>query len=77
VSTAASIGYLAFLAGPPSIGFLADHVGVMRGLSVAGVLLIVAFLLCPVTAPISPSGSEPGGPAEPRSNSPPSSGSNQ
>src|SRR5215468_123773 len=56
VSTAASIGYLAFLAGPPSIGFLADHVGVLRGLSVAGVLLIVAFLLCPVTAPLGPSG---------------------
>src|SRR5215831_14315096 len=59
VSTAASIGYLAFLAGPPSIGFLADHVGVLRGLSVAGVLLIVAFLLCPVTAPIAVPGQEP------------------
>lgn len=62
VSTAASIGYLAFLAGPPSIGFLADHVGVLRGLSVAGVLLIAAFLLCPVTAPISPSAPEPSSP---------------
>jgi fucose permease len=59
VSTAASIGYLAFLAGPPSIGFLADQVGVLRGLSVAGVLLIVAFLLSPVTAPISPSSDPP------------------
>ena len=65
VSTAASIGYLAFLAGPPSIGFLADHVGVLRGLSVAGVLLIVAFLLCPVTAPISPSAPEPSSPPSP------------
>jgi predicted MFS family arabinose efflux permease len=55
VSTAASIGYLAFLAGPPAVGLLADHVGVLRGLSVAGALLAVAFLLCPVTAPISPS----------------------
>ena len=61
VSTAASIGYLAFLAGPPSIGFLADNVGVLRGLSVAGVLLIVAFILCPVTAPLSPSGDPPDG----------------
>jgi len=75
VSTAASIGYLAFLAGPPAIGFLADHVGVLRGLSITGVLLAVAFVLCPVTAPISPSGPEPGGPADPRSNSPPGSGS--
>jgi fucose permease len=67
VSTAASIGYLAFLAGPPSVGFLADHVGVLRGLSVAGVLLIVAFLLCPVTAPISPSGDPPNGRGKPAS----------
>jgi MFS family permease len=58
VSTAASIGYLAFLAGPPAVGFLADHVGVLHGLSIAGALLIVAFLLSPVTAPISPSGPE-------------------
>jgi len=55
VSTAASIGYWAFLAGPPAVGFLADHVGVLRGLSITGVLLAVAFMLSPVTAPISPS----------------------
>jgi fucose permease len=65
VSTAASIGYLAFLAGPPAVGFLADHVGVLRGLSVAGVLLIVAFLLCPVTAPISSSAPESSSPPGP------------
>jgi len=55
VSTTASIGYLAFLAGPPSVGFLADQVGVLRGLSITGVLLVIAFFLCPATAPISPS----------------------
>src|SRR5207248_766854 len=48
VSTVASIGYVAFLAGPPAIGFLADHVGVLRGLSVTGVLFVVAFMLCPI-----------------------------
>jgi MFS family permease len=53
VSTAASIGYLAFLAGPPAIGFLGDHIGVLHGLSLAGVLLIAAFILCRATAPIS------------------------
>jgi fucose permease len=52
VSTAASLGYAAFLAGPPSVGFLADHVGILHGLSIAGVLLAVAFFLCPVTAPL-------------------------
>jgi len=65
VSTAASIGYWAFLAGPPAIGFLADHVGVLRGLSITGVLLAVAFMLCPVTAPISPSAPAPGSPPGP------------
>ena len=28
----ASIGYLAFLAGPPLLGFLGDHVGVLHAL---------------------------------------------
>ena len=32
VSVVASIGYLAFLAGPPLLGFLGDHVGVLRAL---------------------------------------------
>jgi MFS family permease len=51
VATASSIGYVAFLAGPPVIGLLADHVGVLHALVIAGVLLAVAFFLCPVTAP--------------------------
>lgn len=52
VSTASSIGYVAFLAGPPAIGFLGDHVGVLQALSLAGVVLVLAFLLGPVTAPL-------------------------
>ena len=52
VSTASSIGYVAFLAGPPVIGFVGDHVGVLHALSVAGVVLVLAFLLGPVTAPL-------------------------
>ena len=51
VSTAASIGYVAFLAGPPAIGFLGDHIGVLHSLSVAGVLLAAALILCRATAP--------------------------
>jgi MFS family permease len=54
VSTAASIGYVAFLAGPPAIGFLGDHIGVLHGLTLAGVLLVAALILCRATAPISP-----------------------
>ena len=56
VSTAASIGYVAFLAGPPMIGFLSDHVGVKHGLSAAAVLLAAAFFLCRATAPLRPAG---------------------
>jgi len=44
---------VAFLAGPPSIGFVADRVGVLNALSVTGVLLAAAFFLCRATAPIS------------------------
>jgi predicted MFS family arabinose efflux permease len=54
VSTAASIGYVAFLAGPPAIGFLADQVGVLRSMSVAAALIVAAFFLCRATAPIGP-----------------------
>jgi fucose permease len=54
VSTVASIGYAAFLAGPPAVGFLGDHIGVQHSLSLAGALLIVAFILCRTTAPIRP-----------------------
>ena len=74
VSTAASIGYVAFLAGPPAVGFLADNVGVLRGLSITGVLLIVAFVLCPATAPISPSGPGPSNPPGPGPSNPPGLG---
>jgi MFS family permease len=54
VSTTASLGYLAFLAGPPTIGFLADQVGVLHALSAAGVLIALAFFLSPAAAPIAP-----------------------
>ena len=66
VSTAASIGYLAFLAGPPAVGFLADQVGVLRSLSIAGVLIIAAFFLCRATAPLRP-------PSQPPPSGPPAS----
>jgi MFS family permease len=66
VSTAASIGYLAFLAGPPAVGFLADQVGVLRSLSIAGVLIVAAFFLCRATAPLRP-------PSQPPPSGPPAS----
>lgn len=55
VSVVASIGYVAFLSGPPLIGFLGDHVTVVRGLLAVGVLLIVSILLSPTLRPPGPS----------------------
>src|SRR5579871_6333919 len=56
VSTAASIGYVAFLAGPPVVGLLGDRVGVLHSLWVAAVVLAAAFLLAGATAPLIAAG---------------------
>jgi MFS family permease len=56
VSTVASLGYVAFLAGPPAIGFLADQVGVLHAVATAGVLLVVAFAVCGAATPLGPDG---------------------
>jgi predicted MFS family arabinose efflux permease len=53
VSVVASVGYTAFLAGPPLIGFLGDHVGVLRALSVTAALLGLAALVAGTTAPLA------------------------
>ncbi len=53
VSAASSIGYLAFLLGPPAIGFLSDRAGVQHGIVLAGLLLAAAFFLASATAPLA------------------------
>ena len=52
VSVVASIGYTAFLAGPPLIGFLGDHVGILRALIVTVGLLGLAFVVGGATRPL-------------------------
>ena len=52
VSVVASIGYLAFLAGPPLLGFLGDHVGVLHALLAVVALSIPALLVVPATRPL-------------------------
>ncbi|GAA4162881.1 MFS transporter [Gryllotalpicola daejeonensis] len=47
VAAVAMIGYLAFLGGPPFIGFLADHVGILHALFVVLALVLAAFLCAP------------------------------
>lgn len=44
VSTVATIGYVAFLAGPPLIGFLGDHIGLLPALIPVLVLIAIAGL---------------------------------
>jgi MFS family permease len=52
VSVVSTIGYAAFLAGPPLLGFLGDHVGVLRSLTVVGAVVLLALLVVPaVRAP--------------------------
>ncbi len=51
VSVVASVGYCAFLAGPPLVGFLGDHVTVLRSVSAVAVLLTLAILLAGNVAP--------------------------
>ncbi|MCE1178911.1 MAG: MFS transporter [Micrococcales bacterium] len=47
MSVVSTIGYLAFLGGPPLLGLLGDHVGVLRSLLVVGVMLVIAFAVVP------------------------------
>ncbi|MEV4507405.1 MFS transporter [Dactylosporangium sp. NPDC049525] len=58
VSVVASIGYCAFLGGPPLIGLLGDHVSVLKALIAIAVLLTVAFLLAGAIRPLHPESSK-------------------
>jgi MFS family permease len=51
VSVVASIGYCAFLGGPPLIGFVADQSSVTRSLLAVGVLLAVAVAVAGAVRP--------------------------
>ena len=45
VSVVSTIGYVAFLAGPPLLGFVADRVGTLDSLLVVAVLVVPTVLL--------------------------------
>jgi MFS family permease len=59
VSVVASIGYCAFLGGPPLIGVLGQHVTVLRALLVVAVLLAVATVIAGRLRPPSEARDEP------------------
>jgi fucose permease len=52
VSVAASIGYTAFLAGPPLIGLLAEHAGILRALFVVLGALVLGLLAATAARPL-------------------------
>ncbi|UCR88211.1 MFS transporter [Mycetocola spongiae] len=49
VSAVAMMGYLAFLAGPPLIGLLGEHFGLLYALIPVLILMVVAFAAAPAT----------------------------
>ncbi|WP_432563099.1 MFS transporter [Kineococcus sp. SYSU DK003] len=51
VSVVSSVGYAAFLAGPPLLGFLADHVGVRDAVTAAAVLSALALVVSGAAKP--------------------------
>lgn len=62
VSVVSSIGYVAFLAGPPLLGALADHVGYRHALLTIAVPLVLSLLLARVAAPLPAAATQPAGP---------------
>ena len=64
ISVVSTIGYLAFLGGPPLLGFLGDHWGVLHALLVVGVMALLALLVVPAARPLpvdpDPTSSSPG-----------------
>ena len=63
VGVVASIGYVAFLAGPPLVGFVADGVGVRRAVGVVLAVLVVMVVLAPVERPLVGTGGTVGAPS--------------
>lgn len=51
VSVVSTIGYTAFLAGPPLVGFVADQVGTLEALLLISVLLVPSAFLVPAARP--------------------------
>lgn len=52
LSVVSTIGYTAFLAGPPLLGFLGDHYGVLNALLVVGLVSVLALLVVPAAKPL-------------------------
>jgi MFS family permease len=61
VSAVATIGYVAFLVGPPLIGFVGDHVGVLNALWIVMALILLAVFAAPAARERAGRFARPGG----------------
>ena len=52
VSAAATIGYVAFLGGPPVLGFISDHIGLLNTLYILVVLAALSGLFSGAARPL-------------------------
>ena len=59
ISVVSSVGYMAFLAGPPLLGLLADYVGYRYSLLVIALPLLGGFFLASVARPSGPAAGTP------------------
>jgi predicted MFS family arabinose efflux permease len=59
VAVVSSIGYAAFLGGPPVVGLLADHLGVLQAIVLAAGAGLAGALLARATAPVVPPDASP------------------
>lgn len=59
VSAVATIGYVAFLAGPSLIGFIGDRTGVLEALTVTAVLAGIGLTVAGSTRPLEPADTTP------------------
>lgn len=50
LSVVSTIGYTAFLAGPPLLGLLGEHLGILHALLVVGIGAVLALVCAPATA---------------------------
>lgn len=53
VSAAATVGYAAFLVGPPALAFLGEHIGLLHAFVVVLAMVIVAGLIAPAARPLT------------------------
>lgn len=53
VAAASTIGYFAFLCGPPALGFISEHIGLLNTLYILVVLALASGIAAPAAKPIA------------------------